>query len=173
MNLLAGTRVLSFGAFVAGNTAATLLAELGAEVVKIETLNRPEVLRRPAYAIGDPVIEPSGAPNTVMYASLTRGLRSLSLDLESPEARTLFHRLVAVSDVVIENFGAPVLDRVGCGYHDLVVDRPNLVMLSLSGYGRDGPRANYLAYAVTISSYLGLAESWGYTHGTATDYLAG
>ena len=169
--LLDGVRVLSFGAFVAGNTAAVLLADLGAEVVKIESRERPEVLRMPAYSIGDSAVEPSGVPMTVMQASLTRGLRNLSMDLSSPEARSVFHRLVGTCDVVIENFGARVLDRWGCGYSDLLADRPNLVMLSLSGYGRDGPRGNYLAYAVTISSYLGLASTWGYTHGTMSDYV--
>ena len=171
--LLSGVRVLSFGTFVAGNTAATLMADLGAEVVKIEARNRPDVLRMPAYAIGEAVTEPSGAPNTVMEASLTRGLLNVSLDLAEDDARTLFHRLVAASDVVIENFGSPVLERWGCGYRDLLAHKPDLVMLSLSGYGRDGPRANYLAYGVTVASYLGLASAWGYAHGTVSDYIAG
>ncbi len=171
--LLSGVRVLSFGTFVAGNTAATLMADLGAEVVKIEARSRPEVLRMPAYAIGDAVTEPSGAPNTVMQASLTRGLLNVSLDLAEDGGRTLFHRLVAVSDVVIENFGSPVLERWGCGYGSLLAHKPDIVMLSLSGYGRDGPRANYLAYGVTVASYLGLASAWGYAHGTLSDYIAG
>ena len=170
---LSGVRVLSFGTFIAGNTAATLMADLGAEVVKLEARNRPDVLRMPAYAIGEAATEPSGAPNTVMQASLTRGLRNVSLDLAEEEARRLLHRLVAVSDVVIENFASPVLDRWGCGYRDLLVDTPDLVMVSLSGYGRDGPRANYLAYGVTVASYLGLASAWGYAHGTLSDYIAG
>jgi crotonobetainyl-CoA:carnitine CoA-transferase CaiB-like acyl-CoA transferase len=170
--LLAGVRVLSFGAFVAGNSAACMLAALGADVVKVEARSRPEVLRTPAYAIGEAVTEPSGAPNTVMYATLTRGLRNLSLDMTQPAARALFHRLVSVTDVVVENFGGSVLDRWGCGYQELLRDKPDLVMLSLSGYGRQGPRANYLAYAATMASYIGLASSWGYTHGTLTDYVS-
>lgn len=169
--LLSGVRVLSFGAFIAGTTAPRLLADLGADVAKIESRARPEVIRFPAYAIGDPLIEPSGAPNTVMYAAMTRGLRNLSIDLETAEGRELFHRLVGVSDVVVENFGGSVLERWGCGYRELLRDKPNLVMLSLSGYGRSGPRANYLAYASTIASYLGLASAWGYTHGTFSDYI--
>jgi len=171
--LLSGVRVLSFGTFIAGNTAATVMADLGAEVVKIEARSRPDVLRMPAYAIGAAVTEPSGAPNTVMEASLTRGLLNVSLDLAEDDARALFHRLVAVSDVVIENFGSPVLERWGCGYRDLLAHKPDLVMLSLSGYGRDGPRANYLAYGITVASYLGLASAWGYAHGTLSDYIVG
>jgi benzylsuccinate CoA-transferase BbsF subunit len=170
-SLLSGVRILSFGNFVAGNAPATLLASLGADVAKVEARNRPEVLRTPAYAIGEPVTEPSGAPNTVMYASLTRGLRNLSLDMSSPAARSLVHRLVSVSDVLIENFGGSVLARWGCSYEELLADRPNLVMLSLSGYGRTGPRANYLAYASTMASYIGLGSAWGYNHGTLSDYI--
>jgi crotonobetainyl-CoA:carnitine CoA-transferase CaiB-like acyl-CoA transferase len=169
--LLSGVRILSFGTFVAGNSPATLLASLGAEVAKVEARKRPEVLRTPAYAIGEPVTEPSGAPNTVMYASLTRGLRNLSLDMSSPAARSLVHRLVSVSDVVIENFGGSVLRGWGCSYEELLADRPNLVMLSFSGYGRTGPRANYLAYASTMASYIGLGSAWGYNHGTFSDYI--
>jgi crotonobetainyl-CoA:carnitine CoA-transferase CaiB-like acyl-CoA transferase len=169
--LLSGVRVLSFGAFVAGTTAPRLLADLGADVAKVESQTRPEVIRYPVHAIGDAFTEPSGAPTTVMYAAMTRGLRNLSIDMETAEGRALFHRLVRVSDVVIENFGGAVLDRWGCSYLDLLRDKPNLVMLSLSGYGRTGPRANYLAYASTIASYLGLASAWGYAHGTFSDYI--
>jgi crotonobetainyl-CoA:carnitine CoA-transferase CaiB-like acyl-CoA transferase len=164
-------RVISFGAFVAGNTAAKLLAEMGADVVKVEPRSRPEVLRTPAYAIGDPVIEPSGVPNTVMYAALSRGTRNLSLDLSSEDARPVFHRLVATADILIENFGANTLSRWGCAYDDLLADNPRLVMLSLSAYGRSGPRASYLGYASTMSSFIGLSSVWGYAHGTLTDYV--
>jgi len=168
---LSGVKVISFGAFVAGNTAAKVLADLGADVVKIEPHSRPEVLRYPSYAIGVPVTEPSGVPNTVMYADLIRGARSLSLDLEVPAARPVFHSLVSRADIVIENFGGAVLDHWGCSYRELLDDNPRLVMLSLSGYGRSGPRKGYLAYASTICSYIGLSSAWGYAHGTLTDYV--
>ena len=170
---LADVRVISFGAFVAGTTAARVLAEMGADVVKVEARGWPEVLRTPAYAIGDAVTEPSGAPNTVMYATLGRGTRNLSLDLRSPAARPVFHRLVAAADVLIENFGAHTLAGWGCAYEDLIIDNPRLVMLSLSAYGRSGPRAEYLGYASTMSSFIGLSAAWGYAHGTLTDYVTG
>ena len=168
---LDGVKVISFGAFVAGNTAAKLFTEMGADVVKVEARRRPEVLRTPVYSFRDPATEPSGAPNTVMYAALSRGVRNLSIDLQSTAALSVFHRLVAAADVVIENFGPTTLDRLGCGYDDLVRSNPRLVMLSLSGYGRTGPRAGYLGYATTIASYVGLSAAWQYTHGTLTDYV--
>jgi crotonobetainyl-CoA:carnitine CoA-transferase CaiB-like acyl-CoA transferase len=168
---LTGIRVISFGAFVAGNISAKLLAEMGADVIKIEPRSRPEVLRTPAYAIGAMATEPSGAPNTVMYATLSRGTRNLSMDLGCPAARPVFHRLVARSDIVIENFATDTLSGWGCSFADLLVDNPRLVMLSLSGYGRSGPRAGYLGYASTMSSFLGLSWAWEYAHGTLTDYV--
>jgi benzylsuccinate CoA-transferase BbsF subunit len=166
-------KVVSFGAFVAGSTAARLLVEMGADVIKVEPRTRPEVLRTPGYAIGPAVTEPSGVPNTVMFAALNRGVRSLSIDLALPEARPVFHRLVGAADIVIENFGGPVLERWGCSYEELLQDNPRLVMLSLSGYGQTGPRTGYLGYASTMCSFIGLTSAWGYSHGTLTDYLTG
>jgi crotonobetainyl-CoA:carnitine CoA-transferase CaiB-like acyl-CoA transferase len=106
-----------------------------------------------------------------MYAALSRGTRNLSLDLSSEDARPVFHRLVATADILIENFGANTLSRWGCAYDDLLADNPRLVMLSLSAYGRSGPRASYLGYASTMSSFIGLSSVWGYAHGTLTDYV--
>jgi crotonobetainyl-CoA:carnitine CoA-transferase CaiB-like acyl-CoA transferase len=169
---LAGLRVLSFGAFVAGNTSALPLAELGADVVKVEARARPEVLRTEAYAYGRYVSEPSGVTNTVLYAGLSRSTRSLSLEMHTEAGRELFRRLVAESDVVIENFGSNTqMAEWGCSFADLVEVNPTIVMLSLSGYGRTGPRADYRAYATSISGFIGLSSVWGYTHGTLTDYL--
>jgi crotonobetainyl-CoA:carnitine CoA-transferase CaiB-like acyl-CoA transferase len=170
---LAGRRVISFGAFVAGNTSALLLAELGADVVKVEARSRPEVLRTPQFAIGPWVTEPSGATNTVMMSALARSTRGLSIDLDNEAARPLFHRLVGEVDAVIENFGGSTLARWGCAYDDLLVDNPSLVMLSMSGFGRTGPLAGYLAYATNICGYVGLASAWGYNHGTHSDYITG
>ena len=168
---LAGIRVLSFGAFVAGNTTAAILGQLGADAVKVEARNRPEVLRTPAYAFGEPSFEPSGVPNTIMYASLSRSARSLSIDVATPEGRELFHQLVAVADVVVENFGAGVFEAWGLSFDALRVHNPRIVVTSLSGYGRTGPRSSYLAYGSNISNFVGLTHLWNYSHGTLSDYV--
>jgi crotonobetainyl-CoA:carnitine CoA-transferase CaiB-like acyl-CoA transferase len=154
---LSGVRVLSLGAFYAGNSSASLLAGLGAEVVKIEPLARPEVLRRAAYRF-EPRddAEPSGVPTTPMFSTLARGMRNLALDVKRPEGLAVFRRLVAEADIVIENFGTGTMERQGMGFDELAALNPHLVMLSLSGYGRTGPRAGYLAYAANISSFCGL-----------------
>jgi benzylsuccinate CoA-transferase BbsF subunit len=164
---------VSFGTFIAGNTPGVVLADLGADVVKIEARDRPDVLRMPAYGFGDTnVVEPSGAPNTIMEADLARSMRNLSLDMELEAGRALFRRLVAATDVVIENFGAHTMEHWGCSFDDLVRINPRLVMVSLSGYGRTGPRASYLAYATNISNFTGLTTVWGLQHGTYSDYIA-
>jgi crotonobetainyl-CoA:carnitine CoA-transferase CaiB-like acyl-CoA transferase len=166
-------RVLSFGSFIAGNTPGLVLGELGADVVKIEARERPQVLRYPAYRFGDVnAVEPSGIPNTHMYAGISRSTRGLSLDMEREPGRELFKRLVAVTDVVIENFGAHTMAEWGCTFAELSAINPKLVMVSLSGYGRTGPRAGYLAYATNIANFTGLTTMWGIQHGTHTDYIA-
>ena len=170
---LSGIRVLSFGAFVAGNTAAQLLAELGAEVVKIEPRSRPEVLRQAQYSFGRLAMEPSGVSNTDIYGSLTRGVRSLGIDVRVAEARPVFAELVAKADILVENFAGPTLHRWGFGFSELSCLNPRLVYVSLSGYGRTGPRSNYLAYASNISNFVGLSAAWGHTNSMHTDYLAG
>jgi crotonobetainyl-CoA:carnitine CoA-transferase CaiB-like acyl-CoA transferase len=158
---LAGLRVLSFGAFVAGNTAGTLLASLGADVVKVETAARAESIRNRAYGWDHRVYEePSGIPVTPMSASLSRGTRGLALDASTPAGAELVRRLVAETDVVVENFGVSTMKRWGLAFDDLLTVNPRLVMLSLSGYGRTGPRAGYLAYAANISNFTGLTSLW-------------
>lgn len=170
---LEGVRVLSFGSFVAGGSSAITLADLGADVAKIEARDRPEVVREPVYSFGPPVTEPSGVPQNLQYATMSRNMRGLSVDLETEEGRSLFHRLVAASDVVIENFAGETMARWGCSFDDLVRDNARLVMLSLSGYGRTGPREGYLAYGTNICAYVGLTRTWGYSHPTCTDYITG
>ena len=166
-------RVVTFGTFIAGNTTGLILAELGADVVKIEAFARPEVLRNPAYHYTTTAVhEPSGIPNTPMYAGLSRSTRNISLEMNTEEGRTLFRRLVAVADVVIENFGADGMRHWGCSFEELSAINPRLVMVSLSGYGRTGPRSSYLAYATNISNFSGLTATWQFQHGTHSDYIA-
>ena len=170
---LEGVRVLTLGAFVAGNTVGGILASLGATVAKVEPRSRPEVLRSAGYNSADRLaFEPSGVPASPMNATLTRGMKGLALEMGRPEGRDLFRRLAAEADVVIENFGAGVMPGWGCGFDDLVAVNPDLIMVSLSGYGRTGPRASHLAYASNISNFAGLSSVWT-TAGRFTDYVAG
>ncbi len=170
---LADLRVLTFGAFVAGNTAALILAELGMDVVKIESRVRPEALRNTYFLDHPDTREPSGVPTTALYGGLARSVRSVSIELGAPGGPDVFRRLAATADVVVENFRPRVLDRFGCGFDDLRALNPRLSMLSISGYGRTGRRSSYAAYATNISNHVGLSSAWGHTHGYHFDYVAG
>jgi benzylsuccinate CoA-transferase BbsF subunit len=170
---LADLRVLTFGAFVAGNTAALILAELGMDVVKVESRARPEALRNTYFLDHPDVREPSGAPTTALYGGLARSVRSVAVELATPGGAEVFRRLAATADVVVENFRPGVLDRFGCGFDDLHALNPRLSMLSISGYGRTGRRSTYAAYATNISNHVGLSSAWGHTHGYHFDYVAG
>ena len=168
---LAGLRVLSFGTFVAGNVCAAILANLGADVVKIESPHRPEPLRSYYTPDHGETFEPSGMRTTATFASLTAGLRSAGLHMDAESGRELFRRLAAQADVVVENFGPGQLERWGCGFETLRNLRPDLVMASLSGYGQTGPRAHYRAYASNIANYLGLRSAWAHD-GMHFDFVA-
>ncbi|MFI5045957.1 MAG: CoA transferase [Acidimicrobiia bacterium] len=168
---LEGTRVLSLGEFVAGNYTAQILAALGAEVVKVESRSRPSVVRMQPYNDAPTLaVEPSGATNTPMYASFSRGMLGVAIEMATVEGQEVFRRLAAASDVVIENFGASVMENWGCAYNDLVRHNEQLVMASLSGYGRTGPRAGYLAYGSNIANFTGIGEVW-WTNPTYGDFL--
>ncbi len=169
---LRGIRVLSFGAFVAGNICALMLAELGADVVKIESRDRPEALR--AYDVpGRPqVVEPSGIRTTALFAGMTRGLRSACIDMTNEGGRRAFRELSARANVVVENLGPGTMESWGCSYADLRARNPDLVMLAISGYGRSGPLAGFRAYASNINNFLGLTLAWA-PDGIHFDFVAG
>jgi benzylsuccinate CoA-transferase BbsF subunit len=169
---LRGVRVLSFGAFVAGNICALMLADLGAEVVKIESRDRPEALR--AYDVpGRPqIVEPSGVRTTALFAGMTRGLRSACLDMTNEGGRRAFRELSARADVVLENLGPGTMESWGCSYADLRAHNADLVMLSISGYGRSGPLAAFRAYASNINNFLGHTLAWA-PDGIHFDFVAG
>jgi crotonobetainyl-CoA:carnitine CoA-transferase CaiB-like acyl-CoA transferase len=171
-HLLRGVRVLSFGSFVAGNICNVMLAELGADVVKIESSVHPEALR--AYDAPDrpPVVEPSGIRTTALFAGMTRGLRSACIDMTSEKGRRAFRRLAEHAHVVVENLGPGTLASWGCSFEELRSCNPVLVMLSISGYGGTGPLAGFSAYASNINNFLGLTSVWA-LDGIHFDFVAG
>jgi crotonobetainyl-CoA:carnitine CoA-transferase CaiB-like acyl-CoA transferase len=169
---LSGIRAISFGTAIAGALSGTALAELGADVIKIESPARPDNLRR-LWAPGEPVIhEPSGADTSPMFANFNRTTRSVALDMKEPSSVALFLRLAAVADVIIENYAPGVMQRWGLGYEQIAVANPGIVMLSLTGFGHSGPRSHYLAYGATVCSFVGLTDAWQYPSGVHFDYLS-
>jgi crotonobetainyl-CoA:carnitine CoA-transferase CaiB-like acyl-CoA transferase len=169
---LSGIRAISFGTAIAGALSGTALAELGADVVKIESPSRPDNLRR-LWAPGEPVVhEPSGADTSPMFANFNRTTRSVALDMKDPASVALFLRLAAVTDVIVENYAPGVMARWGLSYEQIAAVNPRIVMLSLTGFGHSGPRSHYLAYGVTVCSFVGLTDAWQYPSGVHFDYLS-
>ena len=142
---LSGIRILDLTRLLPGGYATLLLADLGADVVKVEEPGKGDYIRWTPPIVG----EFSSA-----HIALNRNKRSITLNLKNEEGRSIFEKLVVNFDVVIESFRPGVMDRLGLGYEHLSTIDPRLVYCAISGYGQDGPRsqvaghdANYIGYA--------------------------
>jgi crotonobetainyl-CoA:carnitine CoA-transferase CaiB-like acyl-CoA transferase len=170
---LEGLRVLDIGTFIAAPFAATLMAEFGAEVYKIELPNVGDHARR----LGTQ----TKAGDTLVWLSEGRNKKSVCLDLRKPEGVEIFKSLVAVSDVVCENFQAGTLERWGLGWEELSKVNPKIVLLRISGYGQTGPFANRPCFGRIANAFGGISFLSGEKDrppaqpGSATlaDYMAG
>jgi formyl-CoA transferase len=150
---LAGLRVVEATTTWAGPMCACVLGDFGADVIKVE-LPGGEVARRvpPLLPGGDP-------PLSFMHVTANRNKRSVTLDLRKPEGRELFLRLARTADVVVENFRPGTMDDWGLGYEHVRAVRPDVVYVSISGYGQFGPdreRAGYDPMAQAASGWLSL-----------------
>lgn len=142
---LAGIRVIDFTTTIAGPHCTRLLADLGAEVVKIEAPDGDVMRSRP------PIRNGAGG----LYGYLNAGKRSLVLDLKLPAAVDAARRLAAGADVVVENYRPGVMKRLGLDYETLKGLKPNLIYCAISGYGQTGPSAELPAYAPMIHAASG------------------
>jgi crotonobetainyl-CoA:carnitine CoA-transferase CaiB-like acyl-CoA transferase len=156
---LKGLRVLEFCWVWAGPYATMLLANLGAEVIKIEGHTRMDLIRR---AVKWPIEEPEstrlGINEGMSYNSINRNKKSITLDLSKKEGVDLAKKLAAMSDIVIDNMRPDAMIKMGLGYQTLKVLKPDLVVISTSGRGHEGPEAKHLGFA-TIHQSIG-----GYTY---------
>src|ERR1044072_8335492 len=132
MQPLAGIRVLDFSTLLPGPLATLILAEAGAEVIKIERPGRGDEMR--SYT-------PKFGADSVNFALLNRGKRSVAIDLKAAGAVDALTPLIASADVVIEQFRPGVIDRLGLGYDALKAINPRIVYCAVTGYGQHGPRA--------------------------------
>ena len=155
---LDGVRVLDFGWVLAGAVPGMILADMGAEVIKVETRQRMDYMRLGRPIIGD---EPDPEQNP-MFHNVNRGKRSVTLNTTHPEAVDLAKRLAAECDVVIENFSPGVMQRLGLDYQTLSRDNPRLVMASITSNGQTGPLRDLRAYAPSIGALSGLDSTMGY-----------
>jgi alpha-methylacyl-CoA racemase len=147
MQPLKGIRVLDFSTLLPGPMATLLLAEAGAEVIKIERPGRGDEMR--SYA-------PKFGADSVNFALLNRGKRSLAIDLKAPGAVASLTPLLESADVVVEQFRPGVMDRLGLGFEALSAINPRIVYCAITGYGQHGPRANVAAHDLNYAAEAGL-----------------
>jgi crotonobetainyl-CoA:carnitine CoA-transferase CaiB-like acyl-CoA transferase len=150
---LAGLRVIDMGQILAGPFAATLLADLGADVVKVEKRHGGDDFRRQA-PVHDGV--------SLWWKASGRNKRSIALDLKDSADRDVFLGLVHAADVVFANFVPGTLERMGLGYDTLRAVNPDIVLVSVSGFGQDGPYRTRRAFGRNAEAYGGLASVTGY-----------
>ena len=154
---LSGVRVLEIGQIAAGPFAGSLLADLGADVVKVERPGSGDGLRD-----WPPFKENSeGEAFSENFASLNRNKRSILIDFKKTDDIARLKNLVAVCDVVLENFRPGVLSKLALGYQDLSVINPKLVYCSISGFGQTGPKSKKGAFDVTVQGFSGLMSVTG------------
>ena len=146
---LEGFRVLDFSIMLAGPYCARMLADVGADVIKIEPPEGDDMRLR----------APLRGGHSTYFGQLNAGKRSLALDLKQAAAIAVVHRLVAETDVIVENFRPGVMERLGLGYEALRQINPRLVYCSISGYGQSGPKAARAAYAMIVQAESGFDTS--------------
>jgi crotonobetainyl-CoA:carnitine CoA-transferase CaiB-like acyl-CoA transferase len=154
-------RVLDFSIIWAGPMCARLLGDLGAEIIKIEATVRMDIERGAARAPG--VERPYNKRGR--FNEYNRNKLGITVNLKHPDGPALVRELVKVSDMVIENFSTGVLDRLGFGYEDLKKLRPDIVMVSMPGFGGTGPDRMNVAYGPTQEAMSGFHSLTGYLGG--------
>jgi crotonobetainyl-CoA:carnitine CoA-transferase CaiB-like acyl-CoA transferase len=131
---------------------------MGAEVIRMETMKRVCTLRMlPPWLGGQPGINRAG-----YFNQYNQGKRSIQLDHSTPEGKGLAKKIVALSDIAAENFAGGVIDRLGFGYHELCKVRPELIMISMSGYGQTGPDSGFVSYGPAQVPLSGMSSLTGY-----------
>ena len=143
---MSGLNVVDFSTLVAGPWATRLMADCGAEVIKVETIGEGDLLR-----YSPPIVDGMSR----VFAQFNRGKKSVALDLKSAEGVETARRLIDRADVVMENFRPGVMDRFGLGFAEFAKRNPRLVYCSISGFGQDGPLAGAAAYAPVVHAMTG------------------
>jgi crotonobetainyl-CoA:carnitine CoA-transferase CaiB-like acyl-CoA transferase len=154
---LHGVRVIDLSRVLAGPYASMLLADLGADVIKVE---RPET-GDDTRAWGPPFVGPADAKESTYFLSVNRSKRSLVSDLKDPEDSALLRDLIADADVVIENFRHGVMDRLGLSHDRLLELNPRLIVLSITGFGANGPESGRVGYDQILQAEGGLMSLTG------------
>lgn len=170
---LSGIRVCAFTHVAAGPYATLQLAYLGAEVIKVESSTRIDYWR-----YRDRNDDPEGSRP---FADHNKNTRSVTINLKQAEGIKLAHRLACASDVVIDNFTAGVMDKLGLGFEQLKTSRSDIIVVHMTGLGASGPRSRYVTYGPSLMSFCGMTYLWNHpdqetpvgSQASYPDYLAG
>ena len=157
---LAGIRILDFTWAWAGPHGTTLLALLGAEVIKVESRKRLDHTRLRSLMAGPVLASPDPS---VIFSDLNVGKLSIPLDLKQPRAVEIARRVATVCDVVTANMRPGTLERLGLGYEDLRAVKPDIIMLCSSAVGDTGPERSYVGYAPTFAALAGISSITGHS----------
>ena len=166
---LEGLRVIDLTMWFAGPMGGRLLADMGAEVIKVESLGHIDPWRGPAVITPElaermPETFASGKPynRSAGFNLQNRNKLGITLDLRTEQGKDIFRRLVGISDVVLENYSPRVMDGFGLDYPALKEINPRIIMMSLPALGRTGPDRDYIAFGQTIDCMSGMAYLTGY-----------
>lgn len=169
---LEGIIVLDLSRILAGPYCSMLLADMGAEVIKVERPVKGDDTR----AFGPPFIEGESA----YFLSINRGKKSITVNFKKDEGREIIYRLIKKSDILLENFRPGTLDKIGLGYKDIEKINPQIIYASISGFGQSGPERLKAGYDLTVQGMGGIMSLTGdpsgppYKVGTSiSDILAG
>lgn len=146
---LAGIKVLDFSRILSGPYASMVLADLGAEVIKVEPIGSGDETRN---------FPPFKGPLSHYYIALNRSKQSIALDLKTPDGARIARDLARKCDVVLENFRPGVMDRLGLGYETLHKDNPALVYCSITGFGRNSPHGDKPAFDIVAQALSGVMD---------------
>lgn len=156
MLLLEGIRVLDFTQYLAGPTVGRLMAEMGAEIIKIEIAPTGDPAR------GLPIAEDG---RSGYFIQQNRGKKSLGLDLKKPESDAIVRELIKHVDVVVENFGPGVMEKKGLAWSDIKAINPKVIMASISAYGRESPLSHKTGYDWVAQAFSGIMHMTGHRDG--------
>lgn len=163
--ILAGYKVLDLTRVLAGPWSTQALADMGAEVYKIERPGVGDEMRHSPPFLSDPAGKPTR--DTPSYLSVNRGKRSLTLDFTKPEGRKLVLDLARRCDVLVENFKVGDLARHGLDYESVKAVNPRIIYCSITGYGQDGPMAAWPGYDPVLQAVSGIMSTCGLPDGQA------
>ena len=150
---LEGIRVVEFSHVISGPFCGQLLGDMGAEVIKVERPEKGEFYRQEGRKNEDGI--------SVIFPTYNRNKKDITLNVQDPRSLELFHELIKKCDIMIENYRPGLLKKLGFGYEDLKKINPKLIMVSISGFGQDGPDAKKLAYDMTIAACSGIMSVTG------------